>query len=226
MFPCTVDNKTNTASIKSSIFCNENAKNNEKLQTVPQVYLLQAVIESFVDGILILTHKGELLHSNECAREMCRQLGKDSLEDKIPVEILPVYESLIESRELFPSQRIFMEVEVEKSKAVKLRIRARWLHSDDNEEDYIIVTLEDCHESSQNIALADAKKYNLTEREAEVWLLRRANFSYKEIAEHLYITINTVKKHLKNIYAKQEGVGSGEWGVGSRKDRDSVLKCS
>lgn len=204
MFPCTLENKSNTASIKSSIFCNENAKNNEQLQALPQVYLLQAVIESFVDGILILTHKGELLHSNECAREMCRQLELDSLEDKIPVEILRVCESLIESRELFGLERIFMEVEVQKSKAVKLRIRARWLHSDDSEEDYIIVTLEDCHESSQNIAIADAKKYGLTEREAEVWLLRRANLSYKEIAQHLYITINTVKKHLKNIYAKQQ----------------------
>jgi DNA-binding CsgD family transcriptional regulator len=204
MLPCTLEKISNTASIKSSIYCNENTKNNEQLQAVSQVYLLQAVIESFVDGILILTDKGELLHTNECAREMCRQLGLDSLEHKIPVEILRVCQSLIESRELFPSERIFLEVEVEKSKVVKLRIRARWLHSDGNEEDYIIVTLEDCHELSQNIAIADAKKYNLTEREAEVWLLRRANFTYKEIAEHLYITINTVKKHLKNIYAKQQ----------------------
>lgn len=214
MFPSVLENSSNTTSIKSSIFCNGNVKNNEQLQAVPQVYLLQAVIESFVDGILILTSEGELLHTNECAREMCRQLGLDSLEDKIPTEILRVCKSLIESRELFPSERIFMEVEVEKSKAVKLRIRAQWLHSDGSEKDYIIITLEDCYEASQNIAIADAKKYGLTEREAQVWLLRRANFSYKEIAKHLYITINTVKKHLKNIYAKQEE-GSGELGVRS-----------
>ncbi len=96
-----------------------------------------------------------------------------------------------------------MEFEVEKSKAVKLRIRAQWLQQDGN-GDNLIVTLEDCNESSQNIAIADAKKYGLTEREAEVWLLRRANLTYKEIAQQLYITINTVKKHLKNIYAKQQ----------------------
>jgi DNA-binding CsgD family transcriptional regulator len=204
MFLSVVEKTSNTASIKSSIFCND-VKNSEKLYAVPQVYLLQAVIESFVDGILILAIDGELLHTNECAREMCRQLGKDcELEDKIPTEIWRVCESLIESRELFPSEKIFMEVEVEKSKAVKLRIRARWLHSDGSQEDYIIVTLENCHESSQYIAIADAKKYGLTEREAEVWLLRRANLTYKEIAEQLYITINTVKKHLKNIYAKQQ----------------------
>jgi DNA-binding CsgD family transcriptional regulator len=205
MFPCVVEKISNSASIQGSIFCNESVKNNEQLQAVSQVYLLQAVIESFVDGILILKSGGELLHTNECARQMCRQLGLDGeLEDKIPVEIWQVCESLIESRKLFPLERIFMEVEVKKSKAVKLRIRARWLHSDGSQEDYIIVTLENCHESSQHIAIADAAKYGLTEREAEVWLLRRANLTYKEIAENLYITINTVKKHLKNIYAKQQ----------------------
>ncbi len=72
------------------------------------------------------------------------------------------------------------------------------------EADEIVVTLEDCNSSSQNIAIADAKKYGLTKREAEVWLLRYANLPYKEIAQHLYITINTVKKHIKNIYAKQQ----------------------
>ncbi len=199
MFPSANNNNYNAASIKS-----HKLSSNEQLQSISQVHLLQAAIESFVDGILILTNKGELLHSNEYAREICRQLVPDSeLEDKIPVEIWRVCESLIESRELFSNEKIIMEFEVEKSKAVKLRIRAQWLQQDGN-GDNLIVTLEDCNESSQNIAIADAKKYGLTEREAEVWLLRRANLTYKEIAQQLYITINTVKKHLKNIYAKQQ----------------------
>ncbi len=199
MFPSADENNYNTASIKS-----QKLSSNEQLQSVSQVHLLQAAIESFVDGILILTTEGELFHANECAREICRQLVPNSeLEDKIPAEIWRVCESLIESRKLFDNERIFMEFELKKSKAVKLRIRAQWLQQNGN-EDYLIVTLEDCNESSQNIAIADAKKYGLTEREAEVWLLRRANLTYKEIAQHLYITINTVKKHLKNIYAKQQ----------------------
>lgn len=199
MFPSADENNYNTASIKS-----QKLSSNEQLQSVSQVHLLQAAIESFVDGILILTTEGELFHANECAREICCQLVPNSeLEDKIPAEIWRVCESLIESRKLFDNERKFMEFEVKKSKAVKLRIRAQWLQQNGN-GDYLIVTLEDCNESSQNIAIADAKKYGLTEREAEVWLLRRANLTYKEIAEHLYITINTVKKHLKNIYAKQQ----------------------
>ena len=74
----------------------------------------------------------------------------------------------------------------------------------ENEQNLLLVTIEDCKQSSQSMAITDAHKYGLTDRETEVWLLRRANLSYKEIAAKLYITINTVKKHLKNIYAKQQ----------------------
>jgi DNA-binding CsgD family transcriptional regulator len=56
-----------------------------------------------------------------------------------------------------------------------------------------------------NTAIAeDAKQYNLTPRETEVWYLKQTNYSYKQIAATLYISVNTVKKHMKNIYFKQQ----------------------
>jgi DNA-binding CsgD family transcriptional regulator len=189
-----------TASTKSYIFDNDSMKNIRKSE---EIYLLQAVIEGFVDGIIILTPEMKLLHANEYARNICNKLTGLYLEEIIPEEIWNVCESLIESRELFPDSNIFMELEVEKN-SKKVRIRARWLEMDDNKNEYMIVTLEDCHESNQSIAIRDAKKYGLTERETQVWLLRKTNLSYKEIAARLYITINTVKKHLKSIYAKQQ----------------------
>jgi LuxR family maltose regulon positive regulatory protein len=42
----------------------------------------------------------------------------------------------------------------------------------------------------------------LSERELEVLRLLSAGLSYREIAEELYVTINTVKAHAKNIYSK------------------------
>ncbi len=42
----------------------------------------------------------------------------------------------------------------------------------------------------------------LSERELEVLRLLSAGLSYREIAEELYISINTVKAHAKNIYSK------------------------
>ena len=42
----------------------------------------------------------------------------------------------------------------------------------------------------------------LSERELEVLRLLAAGLSYREIAEELYVSINTVKAHAKNIYSK------------------------
>lgn len=179
--------------------------NKQQLQAESQVYLLQAVIESFVDGILILTTQRELLHVNECARQICRKFtgGKSSV-GAVPEEIWRVCQSLIDSRELFPRENIVIESEIETERALKLRLRARWLSLANGEQNYMLVLLEDRNQTSQSVALSDAKKYGFTDREAEVWLLRQANLSYREIADRLYITINTVKKHLKNIHAKQQ----------------------
>lgn len=54
----------------------------------------------------------------------------------------------------------------------------------------------------QSLILAEIERYSLTDREAEVWKLRQQGTSYKEISKQLFISVNTVKKHLKNIFTK------------------------
>ncbi|OUL33214.1 helix-turn-helix transcriptional regulator [Nostoc sp. T09] len=175
------------------------------LQPVPKIDLLQAIIESFVDGIFIVTTEGKLIYTNEFARSISRELmPKEAASNTVPEEIWRVCQSLIESRELFPDEKIIIEFEIAPKPTVKLRLRARWLELCASKHNFLLVTVEDCNLYSKSIAIADAKKYNLTDREIEVWQLRRANLTYREIANHLYITINTVKKHLKNIHAKQQ----------------------
>jgi DNA-binding CsgD family transcriptional regulator len=168
-------------------------------------YLLQGIIEGFVDGVLILSAKGEWIHANKRACRIYKQFYSDHLERKtVPQPIWQICESLIDSRELFPEQKMIIEAEIETHNAEVLRVRVRWLQLDRSDSSYLLVTIEDRNQSTNNRAIAEAQKYNLTAREAEVWSLRRANYSYKEIATKLYITTNTVKKHLKNVYAKQQ----------------------
>jgi DNA-binding CsgD family transcriptional regulator len=170
-----------------------------------EVYFLQAVIESFVDGIILFTEKGEWVHANEFARRLCLTVKPSNAKsNQVIQEIERVCQYLITSRNVFFEENIIMKSEIETDKAIKLRIRARWVQLSKTDNRVILVTLEDPQQASQNVAIADAKKYGLTPREAEVWLLRQANNSYKEIADKLYITINTVKKHLKSIYGKQQ----------------------
>ncbi|MEB3177750.1 MAG: sigma factor-like helix-turn-helix DNA-binding protein [Nostocaceae cyanobacterium] len=172
-----------------------------------EVYLLQAVIESFVDGIIVLTETGEWVHANEFARRLCFPNKSDDGKynsHQIIKEIHRICQSLIERSEVFPEEEIIIESEITTDRTMTLRIRARWLKSSKPQKNFVLVSLEDPQRASQNIAISDAKKYGLTSREAEVWLLRLANHSYQEIADKLYITINTVKKHLKSIRAKQQ----------------------
>ncbi|WP_339378694.1 helix-turn-helix transcriptional regulator [Calothrix sp. NIES-2100] len=37
-----------------------------------------------------------------------------------------------------------------------------------------------------------------------MWYLRQTNYSYKQIASKLYMSVNTVKQHMKNIYFKRQ----------------------
>jgi len=168
-------------------------------------YVLKAALESLADGILILTKEGEVVHGNEFANRLCQELIPcDEPGVGLPHEVWRVCQSLIDSREMFPGTKICIESELLVATGVKLEIRAKWLELNHGNDDLILVSLEDSYQSSQDAAIADVHMYGLTNREAEVWLLRRASFSYQEIANKLYISINTVKKHLKNIYAKQQ----------------------
>lgn len=167
--------------------------------------LLQAVMEGFVDGVLLLSDSGELVHANDCARRIFSQLLQGASETNLLIEeVWRVYDSLLGSKEMFCNQKLIIESEIDLDNSRVFRIRARWLMLDESVHPYLLITIEDRHQSSQNVAITDAQKYRLTARETEVWLLRRANHSYKEIGDRLYITLNTVKKHIKNIHAKQE----------------------
>lgn len=167
--------------------------------------MLQAIIEGFIDGVLILNKQGTWVHGNESARRICYQLSPcTSQTSSVPPPIWRVCESLIDSYKLFPGQKMIIESEINTNDLAVFRIRVRWLELEESEHPYLLVTMEDRSQSTQNTAIVDAKKYGFTPREAQIWLLRRANHSYKEIADKLYITLNTVKKHMKNIYAKQQ----------------------
>lgn len=178
-------------------------------QPTKQSDLLQAIIEGFVDGVLILTQAGDWVHANERAGRICHKLCQAQSQNKsqeklVPQQIWHICQSLIDSRDIFPDQNLIIEDEIDTDDANTFRLRARWFAFEETSQPYILVTMEDRLQSTQNAAFAEIKKFGLTSREAEVWILRRANYSYKEIAAKLYITHNTVKKHLKNIYAKQQ----------------------
>jgi DNA-binding CsgD family transcriptional regulator len=189
--------------------------------SLTQVQLLQAVLESLVDGVMIITDDGEVLEANGRASQICQSFNQDSRCDhslqtggwakvpSLPQEIWRVCQALIESHNLFPGQRIIPESTIALNPSVTLRIRVRWLDMElfcCQDHACILVTLEDRKQAVENLAIADTQKYNLTVREAEVWQLRLQGCSYQEISRKLCITKNTVQKHVKNILAKRRTI--------------------
>jgi DNA-binding CsgD family transcriptional regulator len=195
---------------------------NHLLPESQQALFLQEVIEGLQDGVLIVNTAGQIIHGNTAAykfwEQVQQQLNQNNLlasyiEQRETSHCLPpiiwhLCESLIDSKDVFNEKNVILFDELVINKINTFRIRVRWLDLNRNFQDsyqkpYILITIENCYESLKNLAISEVKKYNLTPREGEIWLLYKANYSYKEIAEELYISINTVKKHMKNIHAKK-----------------------
>ncbi len=177
------------------------------VSTFKQPSLLKAVLEDFIDGILILTEQGEWIHANDRASRICQQLTQGlAPPDRVPQEIWHTCQSLISSLHRGSSSLAMVEDEINKGKAASYRIRAQWLTLERLQHPCLLITLEDQLQSAHNAAIAEGHHYKLTPRELDVWLCYRTNHTYKEIAAALYITHNTVKKHMKNIHAKRQVV--------------------
>ncbi len=169
----------------------------------PSANLLQGVMEGLIDGVMIITAKGELIHANCHALQICQQFTSDLVQKEvIPQSVWRCCQAVIDSRELFSPQSLTIEDEIS-SPMGAIRIRVRWLTVDNLPQSCLLVTLEDQSQSAQYRAIAESVKYGLTVRETDVWRLKRAGCSYKEIAAQLFLAENTVKKHIKNIHVKQ-----------------------
>lgn len=107
---------------------------------------------------------------------------------------------------MFPHQSWLIEAEIFTDSFVAFHVQVQWLQLEIVEEPCLLLTVTDQYQSLKNIALNEAQNYGLTGREKEIWLLYRANYTYKQIASELGITPNTVKKHMKNIHVKQKAV--------------------
>ncbi|WP_190791754.1 LuxR C-terminal-related transcriptional regulator [Leptolyngbya sp. FACHB-711] len=184
-------------------------------QTAKPLSLLQSILECLGDGILIATDQGEVLHANRYAQQLCCRIGSyvGSTLTLHPA-IWRICQALIKERNFISdcseeetaSQRtVILDEELHVNESL-IRVRVRWLDLQEVTRPCLLITLEDQYESARYRAIAEALKYGLTNRETEVWLLKRIGCTYKQIAAQLHIAEDTVKKHIKNIYARREAI--------------------
>ncbi|MBD2330141.1 LuxR C-terminal-related transcriptional regulator [Alkalinema sp. FACHB-956] len=170
--------------------------------------VLGSVLEQFPQGILVVSQGCHLLYANPRAKVFCQEMLH--LEDN--PNVLPDF--IIDACGRFLTHQSTMTTnyvaEIRLREGIQLRLQIQWISpiESDNKElveasKLIMVTIEDGYERSLQERWLQQQRYGLTEREAEVWELMLQQCSYQEIANKLEISLNTVKTHLKNIYAKR-----------------------
>lgn len=81
-----------------------------------------------------------------------------------------------------------------------------FLKNRNKNNDYLILSfitkIISNHEFYINKDNIKTKEYNLTKREYEIFILLKKGLSYNKISSALFISLNTTKTHVKNIFSK------------------------
>jgi DNA-binding CsgD family transcriptional regulator len=165
----------------------------------PDFSILRAALENLPDGFIIVNQSGEIEKINSLAQHICTLLKAQA--NCLPVEIWQICQSALKNQALLSLQKIGLDAKVTLPNLNAVRVRVQNISF--AQMPYLLVVLEDCEQSIRSKALSDAALFGLTEREADVWLLRLQGADYNDISTTLWISPNTVKKHVKNILAKQ-----------------------
>jgi DNA-binding CsgD family transcriptional regulator len=169
--------------------------------------VVEEALTKLTHGILIITEGKHLLYANESACRILRQISQTrSSSDGIPREISYLCNSIADVPRQFPGQHWVMKTKICISSSITFSVTARYMRLDTLGKNCVVLELRDQYQLIQTIAMDEAQKYGLTDRETEIWLLQRANYTYKQIASELFIAPNTVKKHMQNIHLKQKSM--------------------
>jgi len=176
----------------------------------PDCAILQDIVENLMDGVLIVTTRGEWVYGNYSAHRICQQLniGLPTVET-LPQNLWHTCQRFIDNHQTLDGQAtiaqpMIFEAEITLELAVRYRVRVQWFRLEDTHSPHLLVTLEDCDQTARNRAIAEIHRYKLTPRQAEVWLLHCSGSTYRDIATELFVAMNTVKRHMKDIYLKQK----------------------
>lgn len=179
--------------------------------------LWSRLLEILPQGVIVVARNLQPVYWNHKAKQLCQALGHEGLpENTLPVPIAEACYSLLRDNRLVPSSLL---IECHAATGQLLRIRTQVLEvANVSPTDlkvvsgaqvgqptptFIAVLIENCDEILQQEAWIQQQKYDLTDRETEIWMLLRQELTYQEIAQILQISLNTVKTHVKNVYAKR-----------------------
>ena len=167
--------------------------------STPDFGILQAALEGLQDGFIIASQTGKIEKINANAQRICTLL--QAKPDTLPAEIWKVCQSALVNQDVLSFQKLGLDAEIILPDMGTARVRVQNIRL--NQAPYLLIVIEDRQQTIRNKALSDAALFGLTQRETEVWQMRLRGSDYGEISAALWISPNTVKKHIKNILAKR-----------------------
>lgn len=169
--------------------------------------LLNAVLNSLGQGFIVVSPILQLIYWNQRAVELCRWFPPTR--SALPEELETFCRHFLEHT--CPEQQVVLaDYQIEPK--MRLQVSARWLKSLPNSsqptvaaslEQSILLVLQDRQAILAEELQLVQTQLDLTNREAEIWLLLKQEYSYQEIAQTLQVSLNTVKTHIKNLYSKK-----------------------
>ena len=163
------------------------------------VSILRAVLGNLQDGFIIADHTGAIEQINLPGERICDLLN--AKESQLPAEIWQICRPAIQNKDVLSFEKVGIDADIILPNIGTVRIRVQNINI--SQQPFLLIVLEDRQQTIRNKAISDAALYGLTEREREIWQMRLRGDAYKEIATTLWISVDTVKKHVKNVLAKQ-----------------------
>jgi DNA-binding CsgD family transcriptional regulator len=159
------------------------------------------------EGLLIISKSLSFLYVDLKANEICQRFLKNSVKGfnlaSIVAEIASkfIYLSNVVGEVILKDYQ-YSEFHWLRIRAVGLLSNMKFIN-ESIEEPWFILFLEDMNERLDEELIVDKEKYGLTEKELEIHKFLLLSKTYKNIAEMLCISLNTVKFHVKNINQKK-----------------------
>jgi DNA-binding CsgD family transcriptional regulator len=181
----------------------------ERSQSLPaRVVREMEILDSMHLGVMVVSSQLELLYCNLKAKNICRSYLQEA--DALPIKLMDACKRFMVEADEESSEPLILECYPVPGR--KLLIQISWMqeplrrsrsHQLPANQRCMLIVIKDCYEAIMANMKREQKRYGLTEREAQVWMMLDLAFSYQEVADQLGISLNTVKTHVKNINLKR-----------------------
>jgi DNA-binding CsgD family transcriptional regulator len=172
--------------------------------------ILKIIENKWSTGLILLDYSMHLIYMNQKAKEFCRHLiGYPSFQDiYIHVPLILLEDCCAISEELKRCSADFLVLPkwrvIRINSSEKFYVRSQVIEKEISSENcrLFMISIEEMNESRRIDQNSLKKIYNLTDREIDIVLHIFKGLKNAEIAQRLFVSEITVKKHIQNIFQK------------------------